>query len=293
MELYQVGKLIKEYRRRKGISQEALSFGICSTVTLSRIETEKELPSKRIIELLFERLGYTAPLNNAAITESEIIRYNIESLLEQKINKRDFEFAELLEQYTNDGSKMNKFEVQIFLLYSAIFALHHNANKTLLAKKLNYALKLTHSDYQDVLNNKEKDFHFSKSELLIFFYIALIQSSIPMLEYIAKYIDKNIMDSIAKAKYHTMILTNLCRLYTENKKYLEAIETSLYGATKCAEYGKILYLPPLVMYRGIATYFSKNKNEGLKIINDSFKMFSYFGTEIEQRSIVKLYGIEL
>ncbi len=292
MELYQIGKMIKEYRRRQGISQEELSFGICSVATLSNIENSKELPSKRIIEKLFERLGYETAENNAYISESEIVRYDLEYLMEQKIHKRDFEISNFLADYTRNLDKMTKFDLQMFLLYSAIYGLHHNSNKDILLKKLDYTLKLTHNNYDIDFENTQNELLFSKSELLSFFYIALLKQSLPMLKFTAEYIENHIFDITQKAKYHTMVLTHLCKAYTDNKFYKEAIEVSEFGAKKCNEYGKLLYLPQLVMYKGIATYFI-DREEGSKILKDSLRMSYYFCTESENRKTIESYGIKI
>lgn len=45
METYNIGKIIRETRTRRNISQEELSDGICSPVTLSRIENGMQKPS--------------------------------------------------------------------------------------------------------------------------------------------------------------------------------------------------------------------------------------------------------
>jgi len=39
MDAYIIGKLIKEFRVRKGYSQEELCYGLCAVSTLSRIES--------------------------------------------------------------------------------------------------------------------------------------------------------------------------------------------------------------------------------------------------------------
>lgn len=293
MELYQVGKLLKEYRERRSITQEELSCGICSVVTLSNIENGKEVPNKRTVEYFFEKLGYKAPENNAPITEAEIIRYNIETIIEQKIAVEDFNIANLLKDYETSALEMSSFEKQRFFLYSAIYDLHNNINKETVFEQFNKALKLTFPSYETAIKDTSHRYFFSKAELTIFYYIAVLKNSIFMVKYIAEYIDKNVMYIVDKSKYHTMILDLLCRLYTENKEYTNAIQTSIFGAKKCSEYGKVLYLPSLVLYRGISYYFAENKEKGLKTINDSIRLASYFGKENEFKEKLKKYGINL
>ncbi len=51
------GKIMKELRENKEMSQAELSCGICSKEYVSKIENGHKLPSERILKLLFERLG--------------------------------------------------------------------------------------------------------------------------------------------------------------------------------------------------------------------------------------------
>ena len=59
MSLYNIGLFIKFRREELGISQEALCEEICSVVTLSRIENNRQAPRRKNIRMLLERLGYS------------------------------------------------------------------------------------------------------------------------------------------------------------------------------------------------------------------------------------------
>ena len=54
---YKPSELIRQLRIEKGLTQEQLVEGICSPVTISRIENGTQMPSNRILELLLDRLG--------------------------------------------------------------------------------------------------------------------------------------------------------------------------------------------------------------------------------------------
>lgn len=63
MSVYNIGKFIKTRRTEMGITQHELAEGICSTVTLSRIENGENPPTQKHIRALLQRLGYSdAPL---------------------------------------------------------------------------------------------------------------------------------------------------------------------------------------------------------------------------------------
>ena len=54
---YKPSELIRQLRMEKGLTQEQLAEGICSPVTISRIENGTQQPSNRVLELLLDRLG--------------------------------------------------------------------------------------------------------------------------------------------------------------------------------------------------------------------------------------------
>lgn len=54
---YKPSELIRQLRMEKGLTQEQLAEGICSAVTISRIENGMQQPSNRVLELLLDRLG--------------------------------------------------------------------------------------------------------------------------------------------------------------------------------------------------------------------------------------------
>jgi len=52
-----LGEIIYHLRKKAGMTQEALAEGICSPVSVSRIENGNQMPSGKILERLLERLG--------------------------------------------------------------------------------------------------------------------------------------------------------------------------------------------------------------------------------------------
>ena len=73
-----IGKLIKEYRMRLGISQEDLCGDTCAVSTLSRLETGKHLPGRKQIEAFFSYMGTKPPINIIPMTEDDFRLYNLE-----------------------------------------------------------------------------------------------------------------------------------------------------------------------------------------------------------------------
>lgn len=52
-----LGEIIYNLRKKAGLTQEELADGICSSVSISRIENGNQMPSGKVLEKLLERLG--------------------------------------------------------------------------------------------------------------------------------------------------------------------------------------------------------------------------------------------
>ncbi len=51
-----LGETIRDLRRQQHVTQEQLAEGICSPITVSRIENGHQMPSKAILDALLSRL---------------------------------------------------------------------------------------------------------------------------------------------------------------------------------------------------------------------------------------------
>ena len=76
MAVYVVGDFLRETRLRKGYTQEEVSYGICTTASLSRIENGAQKPGRLILEKLFERLGTENNLFNSFVSREEMELYS-------------------------------------------------------------------------------------------------------------------------------------------------------------------------------------------------------------------------
>lgn len=51
-----MGEIIRSLRKRAHITQEELAEGICSPISVSRIENGTQMPSNHVLEVLLSRL---------------------------------------------------------------------------------------------------------------------------------------------------------------------------------------------------------------------------------------------
>ena len=107
MELYLIGKLLKEFRIRRRLTQEKLA-DVCSVSTISRIESGNQIPSRRLVEALFQKMGYESPSDDVPATDAELQRHIIEKTMSKMSSNGKYEFEELLNEYKNCATEMNE-----------------------------------------------------------------------------------------------------------------------------------------------------------------------------------------
>lgn len=78
---YSLGFILKQRRKKLGLSQSQVCHGICETITLSRFENGKQNPSRRHIQALFQRLGLPTDQIFEPVTEDEVAYANLENEL--------------------------------------------------------------------------------------------------------------------------------------------------------------------------------------------------------------------
>jgi len=95
--MYRIGDLIKHGRKSKGLTQEALSEGICSVSNLSRIESNEQIPSRQKLQLLLERTGIDGEYLLPFSSNQEVELLNLEREIDYEIFKSgDLENAKQL-----------------------------------------------------------------------------------------------------------------------------------------------------------------------------------------------------
>ena len=170
MSVYPVCSLIKELRKRNGISQAVLCENICETSTLSRIETGLTLPSAQIAECLMQRLKAQRYfyIGNSTLGELEFLKRQKKVLKEME--NGDFEsYHAYMEELADGEDKLGRYERQRHLFIEACFR-----EKTGEAELDDFisALQIT-LPLDNVLGHRKKMLYFDQ-ELLILLSIVRI-----------------------------------------------------------------------------------------------------------------------
>jgi len=149
MSVYNIGKFIKTRRTEMGITQQDLAEGICSPVTLSRIENGENPPTQKHIRALLQRLGYPAApmMFMTDQPEEDIARLQFEISTVITFNNYD-KTAPLLESLGKFKEYFSNMDALYYEVMSTILSFRINGlPRDIAITRLENALKLTHPNY--------------------------------------------------------------------------------------------------------------------------------------------------
>ena len=301
MEFQYTGRIIKEFRTRKKLSQEKLAeLCLCSVTTISRIETGIQLPSRSLVDMIFQKLGYTSNANSALTTNVEFQRYLIEKQMSTLVSQGNHDIADLLNDYNGIAKDMTVLEKQTYLFYSAVYDTEHEVSAEKVLAKYNEALNLTFEDYWKIQRSKERDIYLTQNELLIISNIAIEKYSlgkadeaISIMEDLKEYYKKNFVDEKEIEKHFAVVLLSLGNWYDDKGEQEKALEMCEQGILYCSKAA----LPSFIVNKGYCLYKMGNKEEGISMVKDGAKLLAYLHQE-ERLKIVKqhtkqFFGIDI
>ena len=228
MKYVTTGKIIKEFRERQGISQFELCEGLCEPPTLSKIETGKQNPNKKLLDALIARLHIPLTLN-VPITKIEFERAQIEREIISKISTDDYNIAELLIQYKMNDETMGRLEKQFYLYADSIQKIHVLSDYSQAIKNLEAALQITFPKYT-IGSNINKHL-FIPIEITILNNIAINLyhlhkkiEAIKLMQQIIYCLENNSLEKEEYAKKYPPIAYNLSLWLGLEEKYDEAVK---------------------------------------------------------------------
>lgn len=259
METYNIGKIIRETRTRRNISQEELSDGICSPVTLSRIENGMQKPSLKIEEALLERLGYHAENLVVYADEREVRKHRLESEIQVRIMHYE-KTEDLIEEYVSllatRGAEMmlEKQFVQMAVAVQGLYTGEWNLEKV--KEEIVAAIRLTMPDFSDVSCLYGKIYTNTEIQLLNNLGIVFVKQNKMMKASqlflaLVEFVEKNEMDVEIKNRTYPMLVHNLVRTLEETGSMDEMLVYAEKGIAYCVQNNRLNCLPDLLYYSGL------------------------------------------
>ena len=282
-QIYPIGKMLHEYRTRKGISQEQLCGTLIAVSTLSRIERGERMPDRKTAEYLFTRLGLDAPVGLVPMTDAEYERFCLEVQIRRKMGESDYDVKELLECYRSNGDKLKPLDEQFYLLYYAIYAnkkenLSHEKALELMEKALRLSLK----DYAPNMDLKEH--LLSETEIIALNNVAKVtyvigehEKAMTLMIFLKDYLKNPFFESEIKTSLYSMIVFNLTNWVGFAGRTDEALALAEEGIAFDSTHGRLNYFPLHIFNKGFALAMMGRKEEGREFIDLAYRNFEVMG----------------
>lgn len=266
MAVYVVGDFLRETRLRKGYTQEEVSYGICTTASLSRIENGSQKPGRLILEKLFERLGTENNLFNSFVSREDMELYSAIQELIRNITDDDVAKIEAQIEVV-ERLAVNSSELEHQCLYFAKGELARQKEKDS-EKAMEMYMKAIHITLPDFDGkNPLRNNLLTFDEIMIINAIAIlyandddIMTAIKLDTWLKEYMENKVVDGKMKTAKYPMILYNLSCWFFDAKCYKEVLTISDQGIDFCVKYGNLAFFPILIVNKGGALAELKETN---------------------------------
>ena len=226
------GTIIKEARLQAGLTQEQLSFGVCSLASLCNIETGKMGVSPSTFQALMKKAGtpneaYPLFLNrkdfDAFMLLKNIRLYTDKSCLKHAYN-------DLIQLRLSNYGNIRLYYKEALYLYARIKYLTYDGQYDSILDTLNKAIVITHPDF-DISNFSNEFLSFVDYEIIMLMASVYINiGKIDLAENICRQTEKTLSKSLADDKYTAYVRMLYHFTYSKClfclKKYSEAKEHS-------------------------------------------------------------------
>lgn len=258
-----LGEYIRRRRLELGLTQEQLCEGICEPITVSRLETGKQNPTKNTITALLQRLGlpddrYVALLSSRETEldalQKELVSYNIQyqSALEpekSRLQALAYEKLRQLEALAEENDSLTK----QLILRSRVLLGKEGGGPYSLDEQLELlmdAIRLTVPRFDPEEIGRSL---YSLDEVKVINQIAGVYDRMgkpriaaKILGQLLKYIQKHYQNILQSGGLLPLVAHNYARVLQICKRYEEAIEIAQLGRESCVKFGYYLVLPGLL-----------------------------------------------
>ncbi|MCL2050654.1 MAG: helix-turn-helix domain-containing protein [Lachnospiraceae bacterium] len=280
---YDAGKLIKESRKQKGISQEELAAGLMDRAHLSRIENGTITPNKKTLEPILERLGIN-PYHTDFFLSEKMTNYqqHIDSLNSYLADQRTGEADSIINRLENDADfSEHKLNQQYLLCAKACNYANENANPEDILALLDKAYKISNEKFGE---QKVKEYNCMTSNELfainlyaaIYFRQNKLEKAIETMLALTYIFDKNCIDKFERGRKYPLLVYNLTKYLNAAKRYDEVIEFCNQGVNTCIETGFLDTLPLILFNKAFCLDALGDKTLSKEYLNQIYITFDMF-----------------
>ena len=278
MAKYAIGTILYEARIRRRIPQKELCNGICTAVTLSRIENGTQTPRRTLCEALMQRRVLPTPASFLVVSHEELEQSNLEQQIRAKLSREEYDYEELLTQYEYCSQEMDPMEEQFELYASARLQYHRTGNWKYAREELLEALGLTMPELDLRLLHETR--FLTTMELVILRDIALgdygqgkKEEAKSILLCLKNYLEHKEVDLEEKAKLYPEILCYLGGWVGAEGRNEFAYELCENGIRFCIAYDRLTFFPRLLFHKGSSLARMGRREEAMPCFRQACAIF--------------------
>ena len=304
MKSVNISKVIQQRRTELGLTREQVCEGICSPMTLLRIEQGTNTPSKYILESISQRLGLSLERFSYMLSEED---FELEELKRKAIEhswQRKFKelkgIGEEIEKHPRfkDDNVLRQFVERIKMASE----LYCNEDSKDHIELLEETVKLTVPQYKE---ENIENLILSNEEIKIINGIANRyidvkkdgERAISIYKKLLNNVEKNYLDGRDRHELIILLTYNLSRALGRMDYYKEALEVAEKGLAVCGEYGSPRKYADLLMNKGYGLCSIHRQEEGEFVLKTAYNILKLIGytpyCEVLERDCQNLFGFDV
>lgn len=260
MAVYLIGNYLHEARRRRKLTQEELTDGICSPGTLSRIERHSQAPSLGTCKALMERLG-EATHHFYLLTDAKELHCYQKSrkILRLLANNQTKKAQQLYQRSLYQVEHKNVSDEQLAIYIETICDIRAGKEPEQAYQTLRLALQMTMPGWE--VQDYETSHFLTSQEMLLLNGIAVqkrkqgrVKEAFEILDSLRSYIEQHLCDEEEKFCWYPVILCNIAVGLNASMQHEEACELCKSAIKSCVDGGKLMPLPYLLHQKAHALH---------------------------------------
>lgn len=269
---YKLPELIRQLRIEKGLTQEQLAEGICSPVTISRIENGTQQPSNKVLGLLLDRLGddlFHTLGTTVLPTDAREQQNKEKEILHYIASGKTKEAESLLLEANEEGTGTPAQQQRTKYMEALLLKKNDGDNKDIQAL-LEHALLLTKPKFD---KNDFRNSILTSQEMQIINYLSIVlweqaeyRQAIRMSFELSESMERKQSSMQEQRQLYVCVLTNQIQFLESEKRYEEAYEICTKAEQTCRDTDYMSLFPELLFSKAKLLFFLGKREECITIL---------------------------
>lgn len=293
MQNFRLGDYVRQKRLDQGLTQEEVCDGICEPITLSRLENNKQTPSRNRINAILQRLGLPDDRYYSLLTQNEL---EIEALKKEivacnvqgQLNKGFEKIKKLEEISSTDDHPTQQFILRSKILLGRLDARYSNEEQLTMLME---AISITVPKFDlDEIDSRL----YTIDEIKIINQIAIAYSNLEnnkkaadIYYQLLRYTRKHAQEILTSNPVMPLILYNYARVLDLSSRYSEGVEIAQKGLQCCIEIGHYQLFPGCLAIYAECCHFLGRNTESFKSYRQAYYLFEALGKTHNQHIIAQ------